>query len=113
MSERASLPRPEDRRAATRHFYKIQAICQKGPQGLDDAIHARILNLSTTGAQLIVRVSFEPGEEFFLALVSSRRKTIADLKSTVRWLQSEGPGFSRIGVSFEQDLDAVELSQSA
>lgn len=104
------VPRPEDRRQAQRRYYKTQAICQKGKDGLGDVVTGQLLNLSTSGAQVLVRAGFDANEEFYLALVNPRRQTIAELYSTVRWRQPEGPGVLRIGVAFDRLLTDEELS---
>jgi hypothetical protein len=104
------LPRPEDRRQAQRRYYKTQAICHKGKDGLGDVVTGQLLNLSAAGAQVLVRAGFDENEELYLALVNPRRQTIAELHGAVRWRQPEGPGVLRIGIAFDRLLTDEELS---
>jgi hypothetical protein len=101
---------PENRRLAPRRMYKTQAFCQKGRDGLGEMLACQLLNLSNDGAQVLVRGEFSDGDVFYLALLSPRRQTIADVKSTVRWRAEEAPGVLRIGLSFDRQLTDDELA---
>lgn len=102
---------PENRRQADRRYFKTTAMCQRGRNGLGEIVTSTILNVSATGAQLLVRGNFDENEEFYLALVSPRRTTIAELKSTVRWRKPEGPSVFRLGVSFDRPLTDGEIAE--
>jgi hypothetical protein len=102
--------RAEDRRQAPRRFYKTQAVCQKGQDGLGEVVTGQIINISAKGAHVLVRGDFESNETFFLALVNPRRETIAEIRGTVCWCEREGPGVFRIGVEFDGTLTDKQLT---
>jgi hypothetical protein len=99
----------DNRRQAARRMYKTQAFCQKGFDGLGDILPGQLVNVSQSGAQVLVRGEFADGEVFYLALLNPRRQTIADVRSTVRWCSEEAPGVRRIGLEFVRPLTDEEL----
>ena len=82
---------PEDRRRAERRYYRIHVICQRGPEGLDEILNAQLLNVSTTGAQIIANGAFDKDERFYLAMVNAMRETVAERHCTIHWQKEEAP----------------------
>lgn len=101
--------RPDDRRQARRRFYKTQAMCHRGRDGLSELVTGQILDLSAGGARVLVRGEFADDEFLYLALVNPRRDTVAEISARVCRREQEGPGVMRIGVAFERPLTNDEF----
>lgn len=102
---------PENRRGAVRRFKRTTVICQRGEDGLGPIVSGQILNISLTGAMILVKTDFAQDEAFFFVLVNARRQTIAEVRCVIRWRKLEAPGVHRLGVHFDRPLTAEELAQ--
>lgn len=103
--------RSGERRAAPRHLYKTAPVVHRGPRGLSEGTTGQLLNISTTGAQILIRGEFSPDEQIVLALLSYKRQPIVELAARIRWRQVEARGVERLGIDFSRPLSADELAQ--
>lgn len=100
-------PQPtfEEMRGAARRYFRTSVYCHRGVDGLGEVISGQLLNVSTTGALVLARDLFAIDEVFYLALVNSRRETLAERRCRVVRFTPEGEEACRIGVSFEVPLE--------
>ncbi|MBY0587400.1 PilZ domain-containing protein [bacterium] len=104
---------PERRQGQPRRYFKTTVICSMGPRGSEVTLFGQVVNLSSTGAQVLFRGDIRSGESLDLTFLNERRETIANLGAVVVWHHSEGPTAFRIGVRFDREMTYEEIASIA
>jgi hypothetical protein len=102
-----------ERRQGERRIFKTTVICSMGPRGSERTLFGQVVNISTSGCQLLCKGDIRSGEGLDLTFLNERRETIADTTASVVWHHQEGPGAYRIGVRFQRELTYEEISDIA
>ena len=108
-SEHAALPEPMphhemDRRADQRFDCMVKATCRWRPAGECDVV---LVNLSTSGARLLVRTQEEPPALAGIVL-RGRSGAVVELRAREAYARREDDGWV-VGCTFGRKLSAVEL----
>lgn len=102
-----------ERRQDERRFFKTTVICTTGGKGSENTLFGQVVNVSSSGAQILCKADIRSGEELDLTFLNERRETIANVRSAVVWHHPEGPGAFRIGVRLDRELTYEELASIA
>jgi hypothetical protein len=84
-----------------------------GPRAIETTLFGQVVNLSSTGAQILFKGDIRSGESLDLTFLNERRETIANLSATVVWHHAEGPAAFRIGVRFDREMTYEEIASIA
>lgn len=98
---------PEDRRGFPRRQYKTIAVVYRSDDGISTG---QVLNVSLTGAMILIRGVFDDREVVHLVLQGIRKQAVMQTAATIRWRHEEGGDVFRIGVKFHRRLSDKELS---
>jgi len=101
----------KNRRANPRRFPKssTRATCRRGYLGLRPNIAFSLLDVSETGARLLVKESLAKGEEVELGLLAPGCVREFSLPGEVVWCVATAAGAHCIGVQFQKRLSYAAL----
>ncbi len=87
-----------------------KTFCYRGPLGLGANLGVSALEVSETGACLVVKEPFNKGEEMEVNLEGLIHRRPIRKMARVVWCVSAGPERWRIGVQFEGSLRYADLN---
>jgi hypothetical protein len=111
-----SQPSPgRDRRAVRRRLPKrsTKIVCRCGSFGTGPDVAVAILDLSETGARLLVKAELAPRREVELTLESVTHRRPVKVVATVIWRQDTPDGNHIIGLRFQKHLNYGDLLGAA
>ena len=111
-----ALDKPVNRRAMNRRGSirkrarkSIRLQCRRGATGLGANVASGYLDISESGAQLVINDSVKPGDELEVILESYGMRGALRRLSDVRWAIPVDGGGWRIGVRFQKRLTFREV----
>jgi hypothetical protein len=109
MSQPASAVR--NRRLNRRQVPKgsMKATCHRGPFGLGPNIAVAVLDISESGAQLVVKEPLKPGQAVEVGVVGLGRLRPIKLPAVVVWCAAGADGNHLVGTRFERALSHADL----
>jgi hypothetical protein len=110
------MSQPENvsnRRASRRRPSKgsTKISCCRGPMGMGANLAVSVLEVSETGACLVVKAAFANGEEMEVNLEGVVHRRPIRKMARVVWCVTDGPERWRVGVQFQGALGYAELSE--
>ena len=93
-----------NRRVAPRRNARGRVECRPGSAGQGSNVAKSLLDISETGARLLLRQSIEPGRRVELRLHGWGHVSPLAVVAQVIWCEPAKDGMFRIGVRFEQHL---------
>ncbi|HVS36490.1 MAG TPA: PilZ domain-containing protein [Gemmataceae bacterium] len=87
--------------------------CYRGPMGLGPNMAVSALDVSETGAAMVVKVEFRPGEELEVNLEGVIHRRPIRKMGTVVWCMPTSDDFFIIGVKFQGSLRYADLNDLA
>jgi len=87
--------------------------CRKGLLGLGPNLSVKVLDLSETGASLVVKTALHPGDEAELLLSGPSFARPVRCPARVVWSVTLAAGGHALGVNFERPLDAAQRHRLA
>jgi hypothetical protein len=105
-------PSPNDNRRASRRRRpkpSTRLACRCGAFGLGHDVPAVALDLSETGARLLLEEELFPGQEVELAFQSPNRPRPLKVAAEVVWCEPEPNGGFGAGVRFRRQMDYPAL----
>jgi hypothetical protein len=111
----SQAPSANEKRRQRRQKSKraTKVFCTRGLMRLGPNLARTLLDLSATGAALVVMVSFQPGEDLVLELDITWRARPLQVPARVIWCVPTSNAHYCIGVKLERPLDHRDLSDFA
>lgn len=111
----AQAENTRNRRAARRRSSKgsTRLFCYRGPMGLGPNLGLSAIEISETGACLLVKAAFTKGEEMEVNLEGMVHRRPIRKMARVVWVVQAGPDCWRVGVQFQGSLRYAELNDLA
>jgi hypothetical protein len=103
VNEPKASNRRRSRRAKARTTVKVQ--CRKGGYGLGPDLASSVLDLSDSGARLIIKQSLDPMAEVEVIINGYGMKSFIKRLGYVRWQVKLESGQFCVGVEFQKCLD--------
>jgi PilZ domain len=102
---------PKNYRANPRYPARgcVRATCRQGTLGAGDNLALFLVNLSVTGARLVVRESIAPGREVEVTLWTPGWSSVRRLAGRVVWTSPGMGGVRTIGIHFDEHLSDADL----
>jgi hypothetical protein len=90
-----------------------KATGHKGPMGLGPNVVMSVVDLSESGARLVVKVPLEKGQEVEVHLQGQSQSRPIKLPAVVVWAVPQQDGTYSAGVSFQRRLSYADLQDLA
>jgi PAS domain S-box-containing protein len=109
--DRAPGAPPLDTRAEPRHapVAEVGIECRQVKDGPGPNVAEGLLNLSPSGACVLVRAALEPGQQVEVTLSAQDSPEPVRVSAEVTWTQPEDDGLHRAGIRFLRRLNGPEL----
>jgi hypothetical protein len=104
-----------NRRASRRRTAKesTKVCCYRGPMGLGANLAVSAVEVSETGACLLVKAPLAKGDELEVNVVGIAHRRPIRKSATVVWCVTAGPDRWRVGVQFQGALRYADLHELA
>lgn len=100
-------PRQSNRRRSRRGSARssVRLECRKGSFGFGANVAASVLDISDTGARMIITVPLEARDEVEISIQGFGLKGIIKRQGTIRWQVKLENGHYCVGIEFQKSLD--------
>jgi hypothetical protein len=115
MNQTTTQPRTSNRRLSQRRHPKrsTKPYCYPNALGLGRNIALAVLDVSETGARLMVREALEPGREVEVGLEGLGHRRPVKCTGRVIWSLETAEGTYCVGIHFQRALPYADLLQLA